>query len=114
MFLKLADKVDIDGISDKFEKWLHRFINLSYISMIAEKTSVRLCCQCNSFSFDWLFLDTDEISDKYNNWPDRFINLRVTFPLFQHNSFSFDQIFLKHADKADMDEMSHDFKNLAR
>ena len=36
-------------------------------------------------------------------------------PLFdcQHNSFSFDQIFLKLADKADMDGLSDELRKLA-
>ena len=57
----------------------------------------------------------DKISDEFKNCPDRIINLRVTFPWLlkkyqidshQHNLFSFDQIFLKLADKVDMDEIS--------
>ena len=37
MFLKLADKVDVDIISGNFENWPDRIINLSYVPLIAEK-----------------------------------------------------------------------------
>ena len=54
--------------------------------MIAEKASVWLYHQCNSFSFFRIFLkladkvDMDEFSDDSETWPDRIINLRVTSP----------------------------------
>ena len=66
----------------KLENWPNRIINLSYVPLIVENASVCLCHQCNSFSFDWLFLkladkvDMDEILNKFDNWPDQIINFR--------------------------------------
>ena len=80
----------------------------------------------NSFSFDRMFLklgdnvDMDEILEKFENLLDRIIGLKLTSPwllkkpLFdchQHNLFSFVQIFLKLAHKADMDQISDNFQN---
>ena len=54
--------------------------------MIAEKASVLLCHQHNSFSFDQIFLKLadnagiDKMSDKFKIWPDLIINHRVTSP----------------------------------
>ena len=68
MVLKLATKVD--EILDKLENWPDRIFNLSYIPLIAEQASVRLCHQQNSFSFDLMILklagkvDIGEISGK--------------------------------------------------
>ena len=54
----------------------------------------------------------DEISDEYENWPDPIIELpplndeKASIQLYhQHHSFSFDEIFLKLANKVDMDEI---------
>ena len=44
----------------------------------------------------------DEISDKFENWPDQIINLKVYSSLL---------IFLKLADKADMDKILVDSEN---
>ena len=65
-------------------------------------------------------MDMDEISHELENWPDRIINLRVRSPCLQKKplfdfviniTFSFDQMFLKLADKMDMDEISHELEN---
>ena len=51
---------------------------------------------------------------KFENWPDRIINLWIMAPWLlhkpiwlchQHNLFNFDRIFLKLADKVDIDEV---------
>ena len=64
-------------------------------------------------------MDIDKISDKFENLPDWIIYFSY-FPLIaekafawlcQHNSFSFDQIFMKLADKMDLDEPSDELKN---
>ena len=93
--------------------------------MIAEKVSVRLCHHHNLFSFDQNFLkpaakmNIDKILDQFENWPDRIIYFRVKFPgllkkkasvCHYHNLFSFDQIYLKLADKVDMDGISDELK----
>ena len=62
-----------------------------------------------------------EFSDKFENWPDRIINVKSYIPLIpekasaclchQHNSFSFARMFLKLADKVEMDEISNKFEN---
>ena len=41
-FLKLADKADMDEISNKFKNWPDMIINLSYIPLIAEKACLTL------------------------------------------------------------------------
>ena len=51
MCLKLADKVDMDEILRKFEKWPDWIINLRVTSpCLLKKASVWLCHQCNPFS----------------------------------------------------------------
>ena len=64
-------------------------------------------------------MDMDEISNKFENWPDQIIILTVNSPwllkkpLFDFaNSFSFDQIFLKLADKVGIDVISTSSKSL--
>ena len=68
-------------------------------------------------------VDMDEVSKEFENWPDQIINLRVTpssylkKPLFDFDIYvtsCFDQLFLKLADKVDMDEISDKFEKLAR
>ena len=86
MFLKLADKVNMDKISDKFENWPDRIMNLTVTSpwllkkpkfnfVIRVTHSVLIGCSWNADK-----VDMDKISDKFENWPDRIINLRVAFP----------------------------------
>ena len=62
----------------------------------------------------------DEISDKFGNWPDRIINLRVTSPWLLKKplfgfvismSFRFNHIFLKLADKVDINEIWEKIEN---
>ena len=61
----------------------------------------------------------DEISDDFKTWPDQIINLRVSstdcwkkslFDFVINNAFGFDRIFLKVADKVDMDGISGEFE----
>ena len=115
IFLKLANKVDKDEFSDEFKTLPDQIINLIYVPLIAEKASVWLCHQHNSFSFDMIFLtladkvDIDEILDVFENWPDRIIILKVMPPelrrkdsvwlCHEHNLFSFNRIYLKLAEK---------------
>ena len=40
IFLKLADKLDMDKILDEVENWPDQIINLSPVPWIAEKASV--------------------------------------------------------------------------
>ena len=59
----------------------------------------------------------DEISDELETWPILMIYLTTTdcwkrasvWLCNQHNTFSFDQIFQKFADKVDMDGISDEF-----
>ena len=93
--------------------------------MIAKKASVRLCHHLFSFYQNFLKLAAKMDMDKillFENWPDKIIYFRVASldlkkPLFDchhHNLFSFDQIFLKLADKVDIDGISDELKKLAR
>ena len=118
MFLKLVDTVDVEEISDEFENWPDRIINLR----VTSPRLLKLCHQRNLFSFARIFLKladkvtTDNISVGYEDWIDWIINLRVTppwllkkplFDFVKHNSFSFDRIFIILADR---DEISDDFE----
>ena len=62
MFLKLADKVVMDTISNNFENCPDRNITLRIMSpLIAEKTTDFTLHQHKSFSFNQIFL---KLSDK--------------------------------------------------
>ena len=92
-----------------------------------KKKPVWLCHQHNSFSFDPIFLkfadnvDMDGLSDEFETWPYQIICLRLMSPWLlksayiclyhQHNSFSFDLVILKLADKVDMDEVLDKLEN---
>ena len=127
MFLKLADKEDMDEISDKFENWLDRIINLRVTSpWLLKKPLFDIVISKTHLGFDRMFLkladkvDTDKISNKFKNWQDRKINLRVTSPWLlkkasvwlchQRNSFSSNRMFLKLADNVIIDEISKKLK----
>ena len=83
-------------ILDEVENWLDWIIILSYIPLIAEKASVRLCYWHNAFTFDQLFLKfadkvgMDDISDKFETWPDWSIRIMssglLKKPLFDFSS----------------------------
>ena len=85
IFLKLADKLEMDKISDECENGLDRIINQSHVPLIHEKPLFDYH-QHNSFSFDRIFqkladkMDMEEISVEFKTWPDRIISLRVTSP----------------------------------
>ena len=87
MFLKLADKVDMDEISNKFENWPDRIVNLRVTSPWLLKKPLFDFVFSMSFSFDRMFLKLadkvamHEISDRFENWPDRIINLKSYVPL---------------------------------
>ena len=86
IFLKVADKVDIDEISDKLENWSHRIINHRVTSLDFRKKPLFDFVVSRTFSFNQIFLkvadkvNMDEIPDKFENCLDRIINLTVTFP----------------------------------
>ena len=55
----------------------------------------------------------NEFWNEFENWPIPLINEQSLFDFcHQHNSLYFDQIFLKLADKVDMNDISHEFENL--
>ena len=83
MFLKYADKVDSEKISESFRNWSDRIINpgVTY-PWLLKRASVLLCHQNNSVSFDRFFLtladkvDMEAFSVEFKNWPDRSVNLK--------------------------------------
>ena len=86
IFLKLADKVDMDEIWDEFKTGQIKSLILELLPLDCWKASVWLCHQHNSFNFDRIILtladkmDMDEIWDEFENWPNRIIYVRVTSP----------------------------------
>ena len=57
IFLKLADKVNVDEIQVKFKDWPNWIINLRGTSpWLLKKAPIWFCHQCKSFSLDRIFL----------------------------------------------------------
>ena len=85
MFLELADKVDIDKTSTRFNR-IARLdpLSKSYIPFVATKASVDFVVIISCFNRILLKLvakiDIDKSSDKFKNWKDWIIYYRVTSP----------------------------------
>ena len=124
--MKLADKIDMDKISAKFESDQIRSLilvtslwlltkPLCYYA-ITKTPLVLIGCSLNGN-----YVDMDEISNRFKNWPDPIVNLNSYVSLFaekafvwlcqQYNSFSFDRMCLKLRDNVDMDKTLDKFGN---